>query len=215
MRLKFGFDDLLLFVAVFAIFYFRNLQAVAFLVVVVAYAAFRYYKAKKGEPPADSNEFLIENNDETFFTAELDIGLDYRSMPNYFRTDYRFDTCQAKCLYEYRPEGTDVLCRLIEDKHSDIGVPEYRDVRDGVVLESDIRKRDAESRFHFTNVEENIARLKTDAQWHEMNSISWHGLKYFILSKKLAYSGAMRYLRQNSTTESWEAALPRKQRNRD
>jgi hypothetical protein len=150
MRLKFGFDDLLLFVAVFALFYFRNWQAFASLVVVVAYAAFRYHKSKKSEPPADSNEFLIEDKDETF-TAERDTGLDYRTMPNHFHTDYHFDTCRTKCLYEYRLEGTDVLCRLVEDRHSDIGVPEYRDVRDGVVLESDIRKRDAESWSDFSS----------------------------------------------------------------
>ena len=89
-----------------------------------------------------------------------------------------------------------MLCRLIEDKHSDIGVPEYRDVRDGVILESGIRKRDAESRFHLTDVEENIASLKTDTQWHKMNSISWHGLMYFIISKKLPQADARRYLRQ-------------------
>jgi hypothetical protein len=51
MRIKFGLVDLLVFVAVFALFNFRNWQAVAFLIVVVAYAAFRYYKTKKGELP--------------------------------------------------------------------------------------------------------------------------------------------------------------------
>ena len=92
MRMKFGLVDFLLIASGAALFYFRNWQAVAFLVVVVAYAAFRYYKTKKGEPPTDSNEFLIDNDKDTFFTAELDIGLDYRSMSNHFRTDYRFDT---------------------------------------------------------------------------------------------------------------------------
>jgi hypothetical protein len=135
MRLKFTFDDAALIVAGSAVLYFRNWQAIAFFVLVLAYVVFRYYKSKAGEPPADSNEFLIENKDETFFTAELDIGLDYRSMPNYFRTDYRFDTCRTKNLYEYRLEGTDVLCRLIEHQYEDIGVPEYHDVRDGVIMD--------------------------------------------------------------------------------
>jgi len=182
--------------AVAAIFYYRNWQAILFFVVVLAYAAFRYYKSKKGEPPADSNEFLIENEDETFFTAELDIGLDYRSKPNYFRTDYRFDTCQTKCLYEYRLEQTDVLCRLIEHQYEDIGVPKHHDVRDGVIMESEIRKRDSESRFHITKVEDRIADLKADIEWHKMDSMSWHGLKYFIISKKLPQPDARRYLRQ-------------------
>jgi hypothetical protein len=189
-------DDVLLILAVATLFYLRNWQAAVFLLIVLAYAAYRYHKSKKGEPPADSNEFLIESKDEAFFMAELDIGLDYRPKPNYFRTDYRFDTCQTKCLYEYRLEGTDVLCRLIEHPYEDIGVPKHHDVRDGVVLESGIRKRDVESQFHITNVDDQIADLNTDVQWHKMDSISWHGLKYFILSKKLPQADARRYLRQ-------------------
>jgi hypothetical protein len=194
--MKFDRVDILLIAAVAAIFYFRNWQAFLSFVVVFAYAALRYYKAKKGEPPADSNEFFIEKEDETFFTAELDIGLDYRSKPNYFRTDYRFDTCQRKCLYEYRLEQTDVLCRLIENQYEDTGVPKHNDVRDGVIMESEIRKRDSESSFHITRVEDNIANLKTEIEWHKIDSISWHGLKYFIISKKLPQSDARRYLRQ-------------------
>jgi len=174
MRMKFARVDILLIAAVAAIFYFRNWQAILFFVVVFAYAALRYYKAKKGEPPADSNEFLIEKEDETFFTAELDIGLDYRSKPNYFRTDYRFDTCQRKCLYEYRLEQTDVLCRLIENQYEDIGVPKHNDVRDGVIMESEIRKRDSESSFHITRVEDNIANLKAEIECTK--SIRSHGM---------------------------------------
>ena len=37
--------------------------------------------------------------------------------------------------HEYRIDGTSVFCRLIEDRHSGPGVPEYQDMRDGVVLE--------------------------------------------------------------------------------
>jgi hypothetical protein len=196
MRLKFTFVDFLLIIAVASAFYFRNWQAIFFLVLVLACLVFRYYKQKTGGPPPDSDEFLIENKDETLFTAELDIGLDYRPRPNYFRTDYRFDTCQTKSLYEYRLEETDVLCRLIEDQYEDIGVPEQNDVRDGVVLESEIRKRDAEKRFDRTSVEDWIGNLKSDVQWHKMDSLSWHGLKYFILSKKLPQADARRYLRQ-------------------
>jgi len=148
------------------------------------------------ERPPDSNEFLIENKDETLFTAELDCALDYRPKPNHFRTDYRFDTYQTKSLYEYRLEGTDVLCRLIENQYEDIGVPKQNDVRDGVVLESEIRKRDAGKRFRLGSIDDKIGDLKTDVQWHKMASLSWHGLKYFILSKKLPQADARRYLRE-------------------
>src|SRR5271157_993445 len=196
MRMRFNFDDVLLIVAVAALIYFRNWWAGIILVLVIAYLIFHYYKRKKSGPPADSNEFLIENEGETFSTAELDTGLDYRPLPNYFRTDYRFDTCQTKRLYEYQLEGTEVRYRLIEEQYEDIGVPRHHEVRDGVVLESGIRKRDTENRFHIFSVEDRITSLKTDVQWQKMDSILWHGLTYFVISKKLPQPDARRYLRQ-------------------
>jgi hypothetical protein len=208
MKTKFNFDDAVLIVAIAALVYFRNWWASVFLVLVIAYLIFHHNKLKKSEPPANSNEFLIEDEDETFNTVELDIGLDYRPSLNYFRENYRFDTCQTTRLYEYRLEGTDVSCRLIEHQYEDIGVPEYRDVRDGVVLESEIRKRDAESRLHIFSVEDKITSFKADIQWHKMDSISWRGLKYFIISKKLPQPDARRYLRQElERLKIGEAAL--------
>src|SRR5271169_2524707 len=140
MRVKISLVDVLLIVAFATLFYLRNWQAAFFVVIVLAYAVYRYYKSKPGEPPTDSNEFLVESEGETYCMAELDIGLDYRPKANHFRTDDTFDTSQSKGLYEYRVEGTDVLYRLIEHEYEDVGVPQYQDVRDGVVLESDIRK---------------------------------------------------------------------------
>jgi len=86
--------------------------------------------------------------------------------------------------------------RLIEDEGEDIDVPKHQDVHDGVVMESELRKRDAESRFHITDVEEKIADLKKDVEWHKMEPLAFYGLKYFIISKKLPQADARRYLRQ-------------------
>jgi hypothetical protein len=201
MRIRFALDDGVLILAVAALVYFRNLWAIGFLVLAVAYSVYRYYKAKKSEPPVivEDNEFVIEDKDETIYTAEVDIGLDYRPMPNHFRTDYRHDTSQSKSLYEYRLEATDVSCRLIYDEYEDMGVPEQRDVRDGVVMESEIRKRD-ESRSarlrSLSNVEDKITSLKKAVEWQKMEPLAFHGLKYFILAKKLPQADARRYLRQ-------------------
>ncbi len=196
MRLRFTFDYALLLVAVAALVYFRSLWATALLMLVVAYFILHSYRLKKREPTPESNEFVIDDQDEWIDTAELDIGLNFRKLPNHFRIDYQFDTHFSKSLYEYRLEGTDVLCRLIEDKHEDVGVPEHHNVRDGVVLESELRKKDAESRFHITKVEDTIANFKKDTEWHKMEPISFHGLKYFIIYKKLPQADARRYLRQ-------------------
>src|SRR2546427_3430646 len=170
MRVKFTFIDVLPIIAGAALVYFRNWQAIVFFVLVFAYVLVRYYKSRK------SNEFVIDDKDERLYTAQLDVGLDYRPMPNHFRTYNLFDTCQSKSLYEYRLEGTDVLCRLIEDQAEDIDVPKHHDVHDGVMLESELRKRDAERPFHITEVEEKIAILKNAVEWHKMEPLAFHGL---------------------------------------
>jgi hypothetical protein len=208
MRLRLTFEDAVVIAALVALVYFRNWWAILFLMLAAAFVVARYYKTKKSKPPAvtNDNEFVIENRDKMQHTAEIDVGLGYRSLPNHFRTVYRDDTFRAKSLYEYRLEGTDVLCRLIEDSHDDIGIPRQYEVRDGVVLESDLRKRDTKRSFHITDVEDKIAdlkeledkiaELKKDAEWHKMESRTLHGLKYFIISKKLPQADARRYLRQ-------------------
>jgi hypothetical protein len=189
--MKFTLDAAVLVVAGAVLGFFRNWQAALFFVLALAYSLVRYYKAKK------SNEFLINDISGSLSTAELDAGLDYRPMPNHFRTYSLFDTSESKSLYEYRIEGTDVLCRLIKDWHRDIDVPEHQNVRDGVVLESELRKRDAERPNPYTDdVENRIADLKNGTQWHKMESSAFLGLKYFIIAKKLPKSDARRYLRQ-------------------
>lgn len=79
----------------------------------------------------------------------------------------------------------------------DIGEPEHFEVRDGVVLETDMRTlAEGHSDFLKESTEEQIANLKKDVEWQKMKPISWHGLKYFIISKKLPQPEVRRYLRQ-------------------
>src|SRR5437660_10946923 len=135
MRMKFTFDNVLSFVAGAALVYFRNWQAFVFLVLVFAFVLVRYYKSRK------SNEFVFEHKEEMRHTTELDIGLNYRPMPNHFRTYYLLDTYQSKSVYEYRLEGTDLLCRLIEDRGDDNDVTHHQDDPSGVEIEGEPPKR--------------------------------------------------------------------------
>lgn len=197
MRWKFTFDDALVIIAFAALLYFRNWQVTVLFVAVLVYVVIRQRNTKKNEPSVEDNEFVIDDDDKTLYTAQLDIDLNFRKLPNHFRTDYGFDTYTAESLYEYRVEGTDVLSRLMTAKSDDIDDQEHYDVRDGVVLESDMLKK-AEGRTDYfrTSTEERIANLKKEVEWSKMTPMSWHGLKYFIISKKLPTPDARRYLRQ-------------------
>jgi len=188
MRWRFTLDDALLVIAFAALGFLRNWQAAVFCVAVLAYVVIQHLRNPLGE-----NGFLISRDEHDTYTAELDVGLDRRKLPNHFRTNYQGYTYESKSLYEYRLEGTEVFHRLITEKNSDIGDPEHFDVRDGVVL----RKR-AESRSEYgrTSMEDRIASFKNEVEWSKMTAMSWHGLKYFIISKKLPKADARRYLRQ-------------------
>jgi len=45
-------------------------------------------------------------------------------------------------------------------------------------------------------MEEQVANFKKEVEWQKMTPMSWHGLKYFIISKKLPQPDVRRYLRQ-------------------
>jgi hypothetical protein len=62
---------------------------------------------------------------------------------------------------------------------------------------ADIRKRDAESRYHI-KVEERIQDRQKEVQWQKMESTWGPGLRYFIISKKLSPPDARRYFRQET-----------------
>jgi hypothetical protein len=51
MKVKFGLTEVLLIISVATLLYLWNWQAVVFVLIVLAYAIFRYYKPTKGEPP--------------------------------------------------------------------------------------------------------------------------------------------------------------------
>jgi hypothetical protein len=104
---------------------------IAFILYLILRSSFR---DSKPEVSSAGNEFVVVGK-----PFELDVNFDRRPTVNHLRTtdgDYTAD-------YEYRIDGTSVFCRLIEARHGVPGVSEYKDVRDGVVLESAIRARNS------------------------------------------------------------------------
>jgi Ca2+/Na+ antiporter len=199
-RIKFTFDDALLIAAIAALIYFKNWWASVFLLLVVVYLVVRYYQQRKREPKEEDNEFVIDKDIDSFSSVEIDLGLDYRPLANHFRINSQFDTSRSATVYEYRVDTgggkPEVQLRLIDNQYEDVGVPRYHDVRDGVVMESDMRKRDEESKFRIIKIEDRIRELQKEVQWQKMESTWGSGLKYFIISKKLPQADARRYLRQ-------------------
>jgi hypothetical protein len=197
MRLRLTADDILLLVAVIALLYFRSWWSSLLFLAVLAYIVYRYIQVKKKEPPADANEFLIDRDDISYASAELDVDLLYRPTPSHFRINEHFDTRYTDSEYEFRIEGTKVFARLIALKTMDIGEKKHYEVRDGVVLEADIRQMaEGQPPFVKKSTEERIENFKKDTEWHELSTSKWGGLKYFIISKKLPQPDARRYLRQ-------------------
>ena len=103
---------------------------------------------------------------------------------------------QFYSTYQYRINGTNIDQKLTEQHCEHPGEKCEYDVKDGVILESEIHLKDKENRFSFTKVEEKIAELKKDIEWHPIFS---NKIKYFVLSKHselLSRQEYKKYLRQ-------------------
>lgn len=111
-----------------------------------------------------SREFIIQGNQ-----------IYVHSHPNDYQSDFH-------STYEYKIEWYKVYRKLLEDRTHHIGKEEYYDVRDWVVLESDIIERYKENDVlsRFGSPEEIIKKLKKDCQ---RNEVTYFETKYFTLLK--------------------------------
>ncbi|MGA8220553.1 MAG: hypothetical protein WB780_02790 [Candidatus Acidiferrales bacterium] len=167
----------------------------------------------------DDNEFEVESQSSKFsdFSASVTLDSDIECQPclNHFRyhsRDYSLSgIAEDECEYEYRIDGTKVFVRLLQ-QFCENPVPvkdksKKWDVRDGVVLEDDMRARDAAEQAEnrvgvvkevfdalnkINNIDEHIANLKKKTEWSELLPSHWNGLKHFILSKKLPSERAIK-----------------------
>ena len=79
---------------------------------------------------------------------------------------------------EYKIEGETILIRLINDYTDNYGKESWH-VRDGVVLESEIRNRH-DTRFNVISVDEELEKYRSQTVWYLLKNYT---IKFFIMSK--------------------------------
>ncbi|HEY4950729.1 MAG TPA: hypothetical protein VIH88_10380 [Candidatus Acidoferrales bacterium] len=147
-------------------------------------------------------EFVVHNSEKDDVVdraiIELDVDFKHRPAPGHFPMYSRFDLYSGRSEYEYKVDGTAVSIRLLNSR-DDPSPPDFTEdwkVRDGVVLELDIRTRFEAKKFKWGSVDDDIASLKSQTEWQELKSWSFNGFKYFVLNRSLPVPEARRYLRQ-------------------
>ncbi len=171
----------------------------------------------KGDVNETENRFVIESDNDFQRHVDLD-----EPCLNHFKYYNRYEIYYGKSEFEYRIDGTRVFVRLLQKYKEDPGEPRKWEVRDGVVMESDMRSRDEDQaansfplmdalRAFNGSIDEQIADLNKQTEWCELVvmgieadlqndycAIASHlvGLKYFILSKRVPPADARRLIRR-------------------
>lgn len=91
----------------------------------------------------------------------------------------RVDTSVRNSICEYKIEGNKVFCRVIEERHEDVG-EEKTVILNGIVQEDQIRADHAKSSFHFKKIEDLLRDYAKSVEWSEITSAK---LRFFILAR--------------------------------
>ena len=124
----------------------------------------------------EENNTLILQDDENWY-SDIEI---YKNKiySNSHPADYLSDFNR---IYEYKIEWSDVYQRLLEARVEHAGDKEYYNVKDWIVLESEIIERE-KSLLKYAKFfdDEKLKELKKECKWHK---ITFWEIKCFILSK--------------------------------
>ena len=124
----------------------------------------------------DSNTLVIDSGEHWY--SEVEIKTSERIYQRHSHSGDYLSNFRSKS--EYKIEGKKVFVRLLEDWFEHVGYQGASgyNVKDNVVLESDINRRGSEDQFF--KVEEKILELKKEVEWNETEN---YQIKYFILYK--------------------------------
>lgn len=139
-------------------------------------ASFLWKKVKFNED--EENDTLILNNDDLWWYAEIRID----GSKIYFYSNSPDYTSEFHSIYEYKIKWHKVYEKCLEDRTLNAWEEEYYDIKDWVVLESDITERYNKDKFSNIggSLDEKIEKLKKSCEWNE---VTYFKTKYFILSK--------------------------------
>jgi hypothetical protein len=178
-------------------------------IVGLLYLIVRLYVTKSRTVPTatalseEDDEFVVsdsQNQSGTNYTAGIttDVDINHRQAPGHFRLESQFDLESGKAEYEYKLDGTSVFIRLLTsyDWGESTHFTDEWEVRDGVVLESDMRARWEAREFKWGSIDEKIADLKKQTEWTALAPWSFNGFVYYLLNRALPAPDSRRYLRQ-------------------
>lgn len=140
-------------------------------------ANFLWKKVKFNEEDEEDDTLILNDDDSWYSEIRIDNNKVYfHSHPSDYLSDFH-------SVYEYKIEWYKVYRRCLEDRTLHAWKNEYYDVKDWVVLESDITERYNEDKSISAlgwSLKEQINKFKKDCEWNE---VTYFKTKYFILSK--------------------------------
>jgi hypothetical protein len=207
--MKLRFYDWIVFAVLVAVAVSHGTM-IALLAAIVGllYLIVRFYVSKSRVMPAatasteEDNEFVVSDSQKNGIvdaaSITMDVDINYRPTPSHLRFGSRFDLEMWTGEYEYKIDGTSVSIRLLNsyNEGESSRMREEWEVRDGVVLESDIRARWEARKFKWGAIDDKIANLRNLTEWQALAPSSFNGFTYYLLNRALPAPEARRYLRQ-------------------
>ena len=200
---NFNFLDLAVSVALIALAWANALSFLAAIIALLLYVIVRTQLLSKRPGSvhktllhAALDKFVVDSDRNTEATVFLDSDFRRRRHIGHLRYSSKFETAFNDSEYAYRIDGTRVFLRLVEDSFEGIGTQKYWNVRDGVVMESEVRLNRTQLEIKTGgDIEHVLADLRKHVDWTELENIGMNSLKYFILAKKLPAEDARHYFR--------------------
>ncbi len=124
----------------------------------------------------EDNTLVLQDEDGWY--AEIEIFDKINKKFAYYSHTPDYDS-EWNNIHEYKIEWSKVFSRILEEKTTHPW-EEYYDVKDWVILESEIIERLKGNKFTFMTSDELITKLKNEIAWNKVENLE---MKYYLMSK--------------------------------